>query len=95
VQYHRADLAANFFAGNPAFDQRYQGAVASLVAHGSSLLQAQKTAYALLDLTLQKQASMLAYNDSWLLILLSFLVVAPAVLVLRKPQPMGAPVDAH
>jgi len=95
VQYHRADLAANFFAGNPAFDQRYSGAVASLVAHGSSLLQAQKTAYALLDLTLQKQASMLAYNDSWLLILLSFLVVAPAVLVLRKPQAMSAAVDAH
>ena len=29
VQYHRADLVANFFAGNPAFDQRYAGAVAS------------------------------------------------------------------
>jgi hypothetical protein len=38
---------------------------------------------------------MLAYNDSWLLILLSFLIVAPAVLVLRKPQPMSGPVDAH
>jgi len=95
IQYHRADLAANFYAGNPAFDQRYSGAVANLVAHGTSLLQAQKTAYAILDLTLMKQASMLAYNDSWLLILLSFLVVAPAVLVLRKPQPMAGPVDAH
>ncbi|HMA04015.1 MAG TPA: hypothetical protein VKP02_16730, partial [Gemmatimonadaceae bacterium] len=95
VQYHRADLAANFYAGNPVFDQRYSGTVANLVSHGISLLQAQKTAYAILDLTLMKQASMLAYNDSWLLILLSFLVVAPAVLVLRKPQPMVGPVDAH
>jgi DHA2 family multidrug resistance protein len=95
VQYHRADLAANFFAGNPAFEQRYAGAVASLVAHGSSLLQAQKSAFALLDLTMMKQASMLAYNDSWMLILLSFLIVAPAVFVLRKPNPMAAPVDAH
>jgi DHA2 family multidrug resistance protein len=69
--------------------------VASLVAHGSSLLQAQKSAYALLDLTMMKQASMLAYNDSWMLILLSFLIVAPAVFVLRKPNPMAAPVDAH
>ena len=50
---------------------------------------------ALLDLTLTKQASMLAYNDSWLLILLCFLCVAPAVLVLRKPSPMTAAVDAH
>ena len=65
------------------------------MAHGSSLLQAQKSAYALLDLTLTKQASMLAYNDSWLLILLCFLCVAPAVLVLRKPSPMTAAVDAH
>ena len=95
VQYHRADLASNFFAGNPAFEQRYAGAVASRVAHGSSLLQAQKSAYALLDLTMMKQASMLAYNDSWMLILLSFLIVAPAVFVLRKPNPMAAPVDAH
>jgi DHA2 family multidrug resistance protein len=95
IQFHRADLVANYYVGNPAFDARYSGTVANLVAHGSSMLQAQKTAFALLDLTLQKQASMLAYNDSWLLILLSFLVVAPAVLVLRKPQPMGAPVDAH
>lgn len=95
VQYHRADLASNFFVGNPAFDQRYSGIVANLVAHGSSMLQAQKAAYGLLDLTLMKQASMLAYNDSWLLILLSFLVVAPAVLVLRKPSPMSASVDAH
>ena len=54
VQYHRADLAQNFFAGNPAFDQRYAGSVATLVAHGSSLLQAQKSAYALLDLTLHE-----------------------------------------
>ena len=69
--------------------------MATLVAHGSSLLQAQKSAYALLDLTLTKQASMLAYNDSWLLILLCFLCVAPAVLVLRKPSPMTAAVDAH
>ena len=95
VQFHRADLAANFYAGNPAFDQRYAGTVANLVAHGSSMLQAQKAAFEVLDLTLTRQASMLAYNDSWLLILLSFLVVAPAVLVLRKPQPMSGPVDAH
>jgi DHA2 family multidrug resistance protein len=95
TQYHRADLASNFFAGNPAFDQRYAGTVANLLAHGSSMLQAQKAAYGVLDLTLNRQASMLAYNDSWLLILLCFLVVAPAVLVLRKPQPMTGAVDAH
>jgi DHA2 family multidrug resistance protein len=95
IQYHRVDLAANFSQGNPAFEQRYAGAVSALIQHGYTALNAKQGAFALLDLTLTKQASMLAYNDAWLLILLSFLCVAPAVLVLRKPQPMTGAVDAH
>ena len=54
-----------------------------------SLLNAQQGAFALIDGALMKQATMLAYNDAWMFILLSFLCVAPAVFVLRKPQPMG------
>jgi MFS transporter, DHA2 family, multidrug resistance protein len=43
-----------------------------------------------------RQAAMLAYNDAWMLILLSFLVVIPAVFLLRKPSGAGGtPVDAH
>jgi DHA2 family multidrug resistance protein len=43
----------------------------------------------------QKQAAMLAYNDSWMFIMLSFLVVVPAVFLLRRPRGRSAPVDAH
>ena len=32
---------------------------------------------------------MLSYNDAWMLLLLSFLVVAPAILLLRKPRAAG------
>jgi DHA2 family multidrug resistance protein len=95
VQYHRADLVANMYAGNPEFQSRYQGMVATLVSHGASLMDAQKGAYALMDRMLMRQASMLAYNDSWLLILVSFAAVAPAVLLLRKPKGNAAPVDMH
>jgi hypothetical protein len=38
---------------------------------------------------------MLAYNDCWLFIALSFLVVVPAVFLLRKHQGRAAPMDAH
>ncbi len=39
---------------------------------------------------------MLSYNDAWMLLLVSFLVVAPVILLVRKPR--GGPraaVDAH
>jgi DHA2 family multidrug resistance protein len=38
---------------------------------------------------------MLAYNDAWMLILISFLFVMPAVLLLRKPKGSAVAVDAH
>jgi DHA2 family multidrug resistance protein len=95
VQYHRADLVANTVAGSPAFDQRFQGAYNMLVAHGASAAQAQQAAYALVDRAVTQQAAMLAYNDAWLLILMSFVCVAPAVLLLRRPKAVAAPVDMH
>ncbi len=84
VEYHRADLAANFYAGNPAFEERFRALVAGLSTRGGSLAEAQQQAYAILEGTLRKQSAMLAYNDAWLLIMLSFLVVIPAVFILRK-----------
>jgi len=95
TQYHRADLVTNMYAGNPAFEQRYQSIVRGLASSGASLLEAQQRAYAILEGTVRKQAAMLAYNDAWLFILLSFLCVIPAVFLLRKPKGRAAAVDAH
>ena len=72
------------------------GLVMAFQAKGASLMDAQQRAYAALDGTLQKQAAMLAYNDSWLFILLSFLCVIPAVFLLRRNRGgAAAAVDAH
>jgi MFS transporter, DHA2 family, multidrug resistance protein len=95
IQYHRVDLAADIYAGNPAFEQRYAAAVSHLMSQGASALNAKQGAFALIDGALMQQATILAYNDAWLFILLSFLCVAPAVLVLRKPQPMMAGAGGH
>src|SRR6185436_11641552 len=75
IAYHRADLAMNTYPGNPAFDQRFNGAVQMLVAHGMPLSEATKGALALVQGGVARQAAMLAYNDAWFLILLSFLAV--------------------
>ena len=49
----------------------------------------------LLDLAVTRQATMLSYNDAWMLILISFVVVAPAILILKKPSGHGPGGDAH
>ena len=83
---HRADLVANTFATNPLFIERFQGAIAHLVTLGYSYVKAQAAALAMLDQQVMAQALMLSYNDTWMLILKSFIVTAPAILVIRKPK---------
>jgi DHA2 family multidrug resistance protein len=96
IAYHRADLVTNFYPGNPAFAERFDGLTASLSGQGMAPAEAQQRALAILDGTLMRQASMLAYNDAWLLLLVCFICVAPAVLLLRKPRARHGPAaDAH
>jgi DHA2 family multidrug resistance protein len=95
AQLHRVDLVANTYAANPAFMQRQQGIIAGLIAHGVPVVTAQHTSFAMLERMIMQQAMMLSYNDAWILILLSFVVVSPAVLLLRKPKAGAAVGEAH
>ena len=96
IAYHRADLVTYMTPGHAPFDERYQMLVGGLQAQGASLVEAQQKALAVLDGTMMRQAAMLAYNDAWMLLLISFVVVIPAVFLLRKPsRRAAAAVDAH
>jgi DHA2 family multidrug resistance protein len=95
TQIHRADLVSNVYAGNALVEQRVQAFTANLLAHGYSPDAARHGALAILDQQVTRQAAMLSYNDAWLLLLLTFLIVSPAILLLRRPKGRGAPVDAH
>jgi DHA2 family multidrug resistance protein len=96
TQIHRLDLLANVYPGNPMVDQRLRVLTAMLVTHGYGPVAAQQGALALLDQETMRQASMLSYNDAWMLLLLTFICVAPAILLLRKPRGRsGAPAEAH
>jgi MFS transporter, DHA2 family, multidrug resistance protein len=98
IAYHRADLVEHMYPGNPAFQARMDPLVGALMQQGATLADAQHRALAMLDGTLMRQASMLAYNDAWMLILLSFVCVVPAVFLLRKPSLRASAVasaDAH
>jgi DHA2 family multidrug resistance protein len=96
IAVHRADLVTNLYPSNPELATRLNGLTSGMIAKGASPIVAHDRALAILDGQVMHQAAMLAYNDCWLFILISFLVVIPAVFLLRKRQGMGgAPVDAH
>lgn len=95
IQYHRADLVTNVYAGNPALVQRQQMAVANLIAHGTPAAVAQHISLAQVEQLVMRQAAMLSYNDAWIVILLSFVVVSPAIVFLRKPKAAAGAIDMH
>jgi len=95
-QYHRVDLLTNVYAGQPLVDERVRALTANLIAHGYGPDAAQRGALALLDQQVSRQAAMLSYNDAWMLLLISFLAVAPAILMLRRHRSAAAvPGGAH
>jgi DHA2 family multidrug resistance protein len=95
IQFHRVDLLANVYSYNPAVVNRVQAITGDLIAHGYTPLNAQHAALGVLDQMVQRQASMLAYNDAWMMILLSFLITAPAILLLGKPRAGGGGGGGH
>ena len=96
TQLHRVDLIANVYPGSPQLEERLAGLTASLVARGYNLEAAHRGAVALIDQQVMRQSLMLSYNDAWMLLLLTFIVVSPAILLLRKPRGRRGPApDAH
>src|SRR3954469_19629463 len=95
TQMHRVDLVANVYPGNPLVDQRLQMLTANLASRGFDPVAAQRGALALLEQQTMGQAAMLSYNDAWMLLLLTFICVSPAIILLRRPKGRAAAVDAH
>jgi DHA2 family multidrug resistance protein len=93
---HRADLVTNLYSTNPALVARQHSVIAGLIAQGMPATTALHTWYGMLEGMVMRQAAMLSYNDAWIMIMLSFVAVAPAVLMLRAPQARKGPApDMH
>src|SRR5215213_5706604 len=96
TQIHRVDLIANVYPGQRLVDERLQALTANLIRHGFGPDAAHRGAIALLDQQVMREASMQSYNDAWMLLLISFLLVAPAILLLRRPRGgAAAGAEAH
>ena len=87
AQFHRVNLVAYLTSGDPELLNRQAALAQHMVSSGLSLPQAQTAALAVIDKTVQAQASVMSYNDGFLLMGLTFVFVAPAVFLLTAPKP--------
>jgi DHA2 family multidrug resistance protein len=89
TQVHLNDLSRRLSAANPAFQSMLQGATQAMRAHGASTAYATRQAYALIEGTLQRQATMLAYIDDFRLLAIAILLMVPLVFLMKKGKPGG------
>jgi DHA2 family multidrug resistance protein len=87
LQYHRSILAEHVYSGSSALQQMLAGAKQTLMAGGYSATDAAHRAWVMVDGMVQQQASMLAFNDAFWILGMMFLLVAPAIFLMRANKP--------
>ena len=95
TETHRVDLVAFTVPGGPMTEQRIGMMAQAFIARGMDALHAHEAALQVLNGQLQRQATMLGFNDAWMLVLIVFVLVSPAILLLRRPSPSASPVAAE
>jgi MFS transporter, DHA2 family, multidrug resistance protein len=89
AQVHMTDLSKNLNTANPAMRKMFQGAVQAMQQHGMSAADAAQRAYAMIQGTVQRQATMLSYIDCFWFLGVSILCMIPAVFLMKKTKPGG------
>jgi DHA2 family multidrug resistance protein len=94
-QFHQSRLVENVIPSSIPYQDTLHQVTNYFMAHGSSLVQAQKQAFAWIGQQVQIQASLLSYIDVfWTLMLISAAAV-PLALILRKVKLGGAVPVGH
>jgi DHA2 family multidrug resistance protein len=89
TQVHLTMLASHLSPSNPALQSMIQGASGALRAHGASASGATRQAYALIQGTVARQATMQAYIDCFWFLGVAILVMVPMVFLMKKSKPGG------
>ncbi|MFI5239111.1 MAG: DHA2 family efflux MFS transporter permease subunit, partial [Gemmatimonadales bacterium] len=85
ARYHDA-LAAGTGMWNPATVQFLKSATAAMIHAGADRFTAQQRALELLDISVTRQATVLAYNHIFMLVTALFVLGLPLVLLLKKGE---------
>jgi DHA2 family multidrug resistance protein len=89
AQLHLTNLASDLSQANPALSRMMNGASQALKAHGNSAAGATQQAYALLQSTVQRQATMLSYIDCFWFLGVAIMLMVPAVFLIKKTKAGG------
>jgi len=89
TQVHLNDLSRHLSASNPAFQSMLQGTAQAMRAHGANAAFSTQQAYALIEGTVQRQATMLAYIDDFRFLGWTILAMVPLVFLMKKSKPGG------
>ncbi|HKN17033.1 MAG TPA: DHA2 family efflux MFS transporter permease subunit [Candidatus Sulfotelmatobacter sp.] len=89
TQVHLNDLSRHLSASNPAFQSMLQGTSQAMRTHGANAAFATQQAYAMIEGTVQRQATMLAYLDDFRFLAWAILAMVPLVFLMKKSKPGG------
>ena len=95
LAFHRSVLASHVVAGDPKTTERVALLAHSFTAQGVSPEVAQARALAVLDGAVMRQASVLSFNDTFLVTAVLVLVILPLVFLLGKPAASADVSSAH
>ena len=90
---HRADMVSNLTPGSPALSERIASISNGIIARTGDAATALQKTYRLIELQVDRQAYFLAYQDTFRLVGIFFLLVLPLVFFLKvkkKPQAVDA-----
>ena len=94
TQTHQALMVGHLSPYRPEF-QQYLQSTSAMLGQYSDPVSAQQQAYGLFYGTLQQQANLFAYVDTFRWLALLCLVCVPLVLLFRKTKARGGPVAVH
>ncbi len=91
AQVHQSMLVSHLTPLDPAYAASVSGASRFLMSQGSNPVQALNQAHGMIYGNLVRQATMLAYTDSFYLLGLTFLGMIPFMFLMKKIKLRGAP----
>jgi DHA2 family multidrug resistance protein len=89
TQFHQNQLANHLSSASLALQSAVRGISQAMRAHGASAADANQQAYALVQGTVIRQATMLAYIDCFWFLGVAILLMVPMVFLMRKSKAGG------
>lgn len=96
IAVHTADLSTHVSMSDPITQQRLLSVQQHLVARGVPPVQAFYQSIGLIQASVTRQASTLAFENGFRMIAVTFILALPLLFILRRPAGMhGAPAEVH